>query len=328
MFHKKNINYVYLLWEDFLFQIENKDSKKTNNTSYPRFIKIIINYFMSKDRSISRRNKMFWHIDRDDTMFTSMRCISKHKVTQVYGTILPKELTNQAMLESNAYKTYYAFASGEKARKPKYVRKKADPNTSPKQKPVQATKCNRIKYKAKVAKSDKKNQPAKKPKAKGLAILSEVALTEAEQLKLATKRSKIQFHSSHASGSGDEVDTQSKVPNEQQKKTSDTDEETGTKPRVPDVPIYEYESEKKSWGESEDEDDENDSDDISDEGDDDNDGNNGNDSDDSDDNDESDDKRTKSDRDKIPDPNKTNEEHNEEEEYDDEFNIKEDGNMD
>ncbi|GJW49311.1 hypothetical protein Tco_0090662 [Tanacetum coccineum] len=142
--------------------------------SYPRFTKIIIDYFMSKDQSILRRNKMFWHTARDDTMFTSMRCISKHKDTQVYGTILPKELTNQAMLESNAYKTCYAFASGEKAQKPKYVRKKVDPDTSPKQKPVQATKGTRIKTKAKVAKFDKKKQPVKKPKAKGLDVLFEV----------------------------------------------------------------------------------------------------------------------------------------------------------
>nr|GEV92581.1 putative reverse transcriptase domain-containing protein [Tanacetum cinerariifolium] len=95
-------------------------------------------------------------------MFTSMRCISKHEKTQVYGAILPKELTNQAMLESKAYKTYYAFASGEKTPKPKYVQKKD--------------------------KSDKKKQSAKKPNAKGLAILFEVTLTDAEQLKLATKR--------------------------------------------------------------------------------------------------------------------------------------------
>nr|GEU28781.1 hypothetical protein [Tanacetum cinerariifolium] len=83
---------------------------------------------------------MFWHTARDDTMFTSMRCISRHKDTQVYGVILPKELINQAMLESKAYKTYYAFASREKTPKPMYVRKKADSDTSPKQKPVQATK--------------------------------------------------------------------------------------------------------------------------------------------------------------------------------------------
>ncbi|GKA21286.1 hypothetical protein Tco_0701275 [Tanacetum coccineum] len=61
MLHKNNIDYVYLLWEDLLFQIENKDAKKTNKMSYPRFTKIIIDYFMSKDQSISRRNKMFWN---------------------------------------------------------------------------------------------------------------------------------------------------------------------------------------------------------------------------------------------------------------------------
>ncbi|GJX22380.1 hypothetical protein Tco_0226825 [Tanacetum coccineum] len=176
----------------------------------------------------------------------------------------------------------------QKAPKPKYVRKKADHDTSPKQKPFQATKGPRIKSKAKVAKYDKKKQPAKKPKAKGLAVLSEVALTEAEQLKLATKRSKTQFYSSHASGSGDGVDTQSKVLDEQQQKTSGTDEGTGTKPGVPDVPIYESESKKESWGDSEDEDedDENDSNDISD--------------DTNDDDEETDSDRTKSDRIKIP----------------------------
>ncbi|GJY36738.1 hypothetical protein Tco_0422116 [Tanacetum coccineum] len=173
MFYKKNIDYVYLLSEDFLFQIENKEAKKTNKT------KIIIDYFMSKDQSISRRNKMFWHTARDDTMFTAMRF----------------------------YKTYYAIASGEKTLKPKYVRKKADFDTSPKQKPIQATKDTRLKNKAKVAKSNKKKQPAKMPKAKGLDVLSKVALTEPEQLKLATKRSKTQLHSSYTSGLGDGVDT-------------------------------------------------------------------------------------------------------------------------
>ncbi|GJV39369.1 hypothetical protein Tco_1417809 [Tanacetum coccineum] len=241
MFYKKNIDYVYLLWEELLFQIEYKDAKKTNKMSYLRFTKIIIDYFMSKDQSISRRNKMFWHTARDDTMFTSMRCISRHEDTQVYGTILPMELTNQAMLESKAYQTYYAFASGEKATKPKYIRKKFDSDTSPKKKPVQATKGTRLKLKAKVAKLDKKKQPVKKTKAKGLAVLFEVALTEAEQLKLATKRSKKYFYISYASGSG-----------------------------VPDVPPYEFKSVKESWGDSEDEDD-NDDDGESDDHDDDSD---------------------------------------------------------
>nr|GEY16544.1 hypothetical protein [Tanacetum cinerariifolium] len=162
---------------------------------------------MSKNKSISRRNKMSWHTPRDDTIYTSMR----------------------------SYETYYAFACGEKTPKLKYVRKKADSDTSPKQKSVQATKGTRIKTKSKVAKSDKNKQPAKKTKAKGLAVLYEVALTKAKQLKLATKISKKDFNITNANGSSDEVDTQSKVPDDHQLKTSGTDEGTGTIPGVPIV---------------------------------------------------------------------------------------------
>ncbi|GKE33004.1 hypothetical protein Tco_1452326, partial [Tanacetum coccineum] len=54
----------------------------------------------------------------------------------------------------------------------------------------------------KATKPAKKKQLAKTSKAKGLTVLSEVALIEAEQMKLATKRSMIQTHSFHARGSG------------------------------------------------------------------------------------------------------------------------------
>nr|GFB83958.1 hypothetical protein [Tanacetum cinerariifolium] len=54
MYHKKNVDYVYLLWEDLVYQVENKNSKKNNDMCYPRFTKVIIDYFMSKDQSISR----------------------------------------------------------------------------------------------------------------------------------------------------------------------------------------------------------------------------------------------------------------------------------
>ncbi|GJW24719.1 RNA-directed DNA polymerase, eukaryota [Tanacetum coccineum] len=52
--------------------------------------------------------------------------------TLVYDVILPQHLTNQAMLESEAYKTYLAYATGEKIPKPKYVKNKVDYESSPK----------------------------------------------------------------------------------------------------------------------------------------------------------------------------------------------------
>ncbi|GKF89077.1 hypothetical protein Tco_0263040, partial [Tanacetum coccineum] len=55
---------------------------------------------------------------------------------------------------------------------------------------------------AKEDKAAKKKQPAETSIDKGLIVLSDVALTEAEQLKLVIERSKTQTHSSHPSGSG------------------------------------------------------------------------------------------------------------------------------
>ncbi|GJR63296.1 hypothetical protein Tco_1505458 [Tanacetum coccineum] len=78
MYHNKRIDYVYLLWEDFVYQVENKNSRKNNDMLYPRFTKVLIDYFMAKDPSISRRNKMYRHTARDDSMFTTIRVISKH----------------------------------------------------------------------------------------------------------------------------------------------------------------------------------------------------------------------------------------------------------
>ncbi|GJT97684.1 hypothetical protein Tco_1093202 [Tanacetum coccineum] len=100
-----------------------------------------------------------------------------------------------------------------------------------------------------------KKAPSKGDRSKGIEILSDVALSEAAQLKEATKRSKKDFHISQAYGSGDGTDLDSGVPDEQQHKTSGTDEGTSTKLGVPDVPTYDSESENESWGDSEDDND-------------------------------------------------------------------------
>ncbi|GJX67337.1 hypothetical protein Tco_0303064 [Tanacetum coccineum] len=152
MYHNKTIDYVYLLWEDLVYQVENKNSKKNNDMYYLRFTKVIVDYFMAKDQAIPRRNKI---------------------------AILPQYLTNQAMLESKAYMTYHAYATGEKTLKPKSTKKKVDSESSLKTKLTQASK-------------GKKNQ-------------------DAEQVKLATKRSLIQTHSSQASGLGADEGTDDEV---------------------------------------------------------------------------------------------------------------------
>ncbi|GJT78958.1 hypothetical protein Tco_1045683 [Tanacetum coccineum] len=234
LYHQENVDFVYLLWEDLVYQIENKESRKNKYMYYPRFTKVIINHFMSQDQSIPRRNKVDWHMANDDPILTTMRFIPQHEVVQKYGAILPDYLITPAMKESEAFKTYYAFATGKATPKPKYVRRTSKDKTE--QAPKAST-GKRLKAAAKGAKSGKRRQPAQ-----GLETLSEIALTKAEQLRIVTKQSLIQTHSSHASGSG-------------------VHEGTGVTPGVPDVPTYESNDEEISWKTSSDDDDDNEGDD-------------------------------------------------------------------
>ncbi|GJX43009.1 hypothetical protein Tco_0259685 [Tanacetum coccineum] len=159
-----------------------------------------------------------------------------HEDTQLYGAILPNELTNEDIRNSKSYKEYYAITLGAEPPKTKATVKKKQVGSDKTKTPLTA-KGKRLKTSAKAAKPAKKKQPAKTSKAKGLTVLSGVALIEAKQMKLATKRSLIQTHSSHASGSG-------------------ADEGTGDIPGVPDVPTYGSDDEQISKSSEEEEDDE------------------------------------------------------------------------
>ncbi|GJV38006.1 hypothetical protein Tco_1410483 [Tanacetum coccineum] len=75
LYHQENFDYVYLLWEELVYQIENKESMKNRYLYYPRFTKVIINHFTSQDQSIPRRNKVDWNMANDELLLTTMRFI-------------------------------------------------------------------------------------------------------------------------------------------------------------------------------------------------------------------------------------------------------------
>nr|GEU65696.1 hypothetical protein [Tanacetum cinerariifolium] len=91
-------------YDNFVYQVEHKDLKKSNEMHYPRFTKVIIHHFMSKYPSILRRNKVNWHYARDDHMFSTIKLVSRHQNTQHFSALLPIELTNEDIWNSNAYK--------------------------------------------------------------------------------------------------------------------------------------------------------------------------------------------------------------------------------
>nr|GEY06446.1 hypothetical protein [Tanacetum cinerariifolium] len=182
--YHKNINYAFLIREDFVYQVEHKNHKKSNEMYYPRFTKVIVHHFISKDPSIPRRNKVNWHYVRDDFLFSKIKVVSRHQNTQQYSVMLPIELTNDEIRNTKAYKEYYAFATGEAVPKLKASarRKRSDSNTSIT--PPTAT-------------------PTLKPTVA-------VARTEAQQLKIVLRRSRQQTHISYPGGSGIDEGTGSK----------------------------------------------------------------------------------------------------------------------
>nr|GEU43302.1 hypothetical protein [Tanacetum cinerariifolium] len=167
LYQKRNVDFAYLMWEDFIYQVEHKDTNKSNEMYYPRFTKVIIHHFMSKDPSILRRNKVNWHYVRDDHMFTKIKLVSRHQNTQQFDALLPIELTNKDIRNFNAYKEYYAVATGATPPKPKASVRKTISSFDTTVTPPTAVAGPRL------STSTKGKQPATTSKAKSLSALSE-----------------------------------------------------------------------------------------------------------------------------------------------------------
>ncbi|GJR36204.1 hypothetical protein Tco_1211888 [Tanacetum coccineum] len=165
-----------------------------------------------------------------------------------YGALIPNDMINQDIKDSKAYKTYLDFATRKTTlKKARKFKKVASPSR----------KLSHVLEEEPVVKPKRAKKPAKKS-----TTVPTVALHEVAQLKKTLKKSKLETQKLHASGSDDGVGSQPKVPDEQEDKTTSTDEGTGTKLGVPDVPKYLSKSENESWGDSDDDDNDDDSDEV------------------------------------------------------------------
>nr|GEW67332.1 hypothetical protein [Tanacetum cinerariifolium] len=235
LYHRRNVDYAFLIWEDFVYQVEHKNQKKSNEMYYPRFTKVIIHHFMTRKPSIPRRNKVNWHYVRDDILLSTIKMVSRHQNTQQYGAILPIELTTEDIRNTKAYKEYYACATGEAAPKPKAsARRKRggfDTSTTPPTPIATPTPITTVVAAPRLTAATKGKQPAR---ATSPTDPTEVERTESEQLKIVLRRSRQETHiSQHGSLS--------------------TYEGTGSKPGVPDVPSDDSDKEI-SWNSFDDED--------------------------------------------------------------------------
>ncbi|GKD53937.1 hypothetical protein Tco_1287324, partial [Tanacetum coccineum] len=77
MYNKKNVDYVALLWKDFMYQADNREISlaRKEHMPYPRFTKVIINHFISKDNTISIRNMINFHTIHDDSLLGTLKFV-------------------------------------------------------------------------------------------------------------------------------------------------------------------------------------------------------------------------------------------------------------
>nr|GEV76236.1 hypothetical protein [Tanacetum cinerariifolium] len=229
----------------FMYQAHNKEisSARKKHMPYPRFTKVIIDHFISKDNTISMRNGINLHIVRNNTLLGTLKFVSKIEDCQIYGAVIPDGMINEDIKLSKAYKTYRDHATGKVP--PKKARKFKKP-VSPKLNTILASpkkpnqKDKRVKRAAKKATTapttgvvirytpdklvSKTKATAKPDRGKGIELLSDAALLEDE------------------------------VPDEQIGKTKDTSKGTSVKQGVPDVSKEDSsDSDDDSWGDNKDE---------------------------------------------------------------------------
>ncbi|GJY44844.1 hypothetical protein Tco_0433057 [Tanacetum coccineum] len=103
---------MHLPWRTFVAIINREiSSARKEHMSYPRFTKVIINNIISKDKTISMRNKINLHTIRDDSLLGTLKFVSKTQDSQQYGALVLDDMINHDIKDSKDYKAYYEFAT-------------------------------------------------------------------------------------------------------------------------------------------------------------------------------------------------------------------------
>ncbi|GJU41100.1 hypothetical protein Tco_1194057 [Tanacetum coccineum] len=114
MFHKKNVDFAKLIWEDFSYQIDNKQLKKGRRKiiPYPRFTKIIINHFLFIHKSIPKGPSSGLNTIKDDGVLSRMKFVRIGEDVQKYGKAIPNTMLIDAIKQSKAYKAFIGYSTG------------------------------------------------------------------------------------------------------------------------------------------------------------------------------------------------------------------------
>ncbi|GJZ57359.1 hypothetical protein Tco_0612853 [Tanacetum coccineum] len=182
MFYRENIDYASLIWEDIAYQIDHRREKKLRreNMPYPRFTKVIIDYFLSKHKSLKKLKFQHFNTIKDDGVVSRLKFVRMGEDVQQYGLAIPATMLNKEIMQSKSYKRFILYSTGQ-----------IPPKKSRGKEPLirRKTSSRRVKKKATISVDD--NIVPKPDIALGLG--KSISLTEAEEEAAAR-----QVHATHA----------------------------------------------------------------------------------------------------------------------------------
>ncbi|GKD56160.1 hypothetical protein Tco_1289547 [Tanacetum coccineum] len=254
IYHKANVDYVALIWEDLQYQIDNRRSKvrRQKIMPYPRFTKVIIHYFMSQHKSISRRQGSPYHTVDNDGVLDRLKFINKGDIYQVYGKPILDMLITDDIKNSEAYETFFGISTSLIPPKKGRDESEGEPENRPTGRKKRTPRV--------VVIQEPPSIPVKKTqessgKVKGIKLLSDAAQLEIDTQR-AIKASKCKSKFKHQTGgSSKRVGLRLEVPDELTGKSADSDEGAGTSPEVSDKSEDKSEArdDLDDWGSTDDE---------------------------------------------------------------------------
>ncbi|GJV00676.1 hypothetical protein Tco_1329946 [Tanacetum coccineum] len=112
MFYKKNVDFAELIWEDFSYQIDNKQLKKgrRENMPYPRFTILIINQFLSLHKTILKGLTFSLNTIKNDGVLIRMKFVRIGEDVQESGKAILDTMMTNKIKQSEAYKAFINYS--------------------------------------------------------------------------------------------------------------------------------------------------------------------------------------------------------------------------
>ncbi|GKD54748.1 hypothetical protein Tco_1288135 [Tanacetum coccineum] len=114
MFHKKNVDFAELIWKDFQYQIDYMQSKLRRREIMPylKFTKIIINYFLSQHKSLTKKKPSYINTIKDDGVLNRLKFVRTGKDFQEYGQAITDTMLTDDIKNSEAYQAFIGYSTG------------------------------------------------------------------------------------------------------------------------------------------------------------------------------------------------------------------------